>query len=99
MAAETATSLAQLPTNHDIVTVLAQVPMLAIRSANVDETALACSQKVVQLLYRSENDISREAYATLLERLCALSEKVLREVVAWLIYAEDEVCRSLVWQI
>lgn len=83
-------SLAQLPANSDIAVVLTQLPVLAARSVQTDDTALACSQKVVQLLFRSTTDIGREVYATLLQRLCQLSEKVAKEVVSWLIYAEDE---------
>jgi CCR4-NOT transcription complex subunit 1 len=91
LPSETASSLVQLPANSDIAVVLAQLPVLAARSLHTDETALACAQKVVQLLYRAPTELAREVYATLLERLCSLSEKVTREVLAWLIYAEDEV--------
>lgn len=84
-----------LPSDSDILLVLSQLPILVTRSVNPDDAALSGSQKVVQLLYRSETDLAREAYAALLERLCALSDKVAREVIAWLIYAEDEVCPVL----
>jgi CCR4-NOT transcription complex subunit 1 len=95
LASETAVTLSQLPASSDIAVVLTQLPVLAARSLHTDETALACAQKVVQLLYRAGNDLAREAYATLLESLCSLSEKVIREVMAWLVYAEDEARSTL----
>lgn len=58
-------------------------------STHRDETGLACAQKIVQLLYRSETALSREVYVALLEQLCS-SAKVAKEVTAWLVYAEDE---------
>lgn len=83
-------SWSTLAPNHDIRVLLRQVPLLAAQSINLDETALAFSQKVVQLLYRSESLLAREVYVILLERLCELSIKVAKEATAWLIYAEDE---------
>lgn len=63
---------------------------MAASAATRDETALGCSQKIVQLLYRSETALAREVYVFLLERLCSISAKVAKEVTAWLVYAEDE---------
>lgn len=83
-------SLGTLPQSHDIRLVVRQVPLLAAQSVNRDETALAFSQKVVQLLYKSESALARDIYVILLERLCEVSVKVAKEVTAWLIYAEDE---------
>ncbi|PWN51417.1 Not1-domain-containing protein [Violaceomyces palustris] len=83
-------TLLALPQNHDIRLVVRQVPAVAAQSVNRDETALAFSQKVVQLLYKSETTLAREIYVALLERLCETSLKAAREVTAWLVYAEDE---------
>lgn len=96
LLAQSATSLIDLPSDSDILLVLSQLPILVTRSVNPDDAALSGSQKVVQLLYRAETDLAREAYAALLERLCALSDKVAREVIAWLIYAEDEVSEHVI---
>ncbi|MCO5577662.1 hypothetical protein L7F22_031493 [Adiantum nelumboides] len=83
-------TLATLPPNHEIRLVARQVPILAAQSVSRDETALAFSQKVVQLLYKTDSDLGREIFVILLERLCEVSVKVAKEVTAWLVYAEDE---------
>jgi CCR4-NOT transcription complex subunit 1 len=67
------------------------VPIVAARSYAKDETTLSFSQKVVQLLYRSETQLAREVFVALLQRLCDVATKVAKEVTAWLIYAPDEV--------
>jgi len=41
-------------------------------------------------MYRSSSALGRDAYVFLLDRLCAISTKVAKEVSAWLLYAEDE---------
>src|SRR5204862_4527243 len=82
---------ASLPPNHDIRLLVKEIPLLATQSFNRDETALHFSQKVVQLLYKNDSNLSREVYVTLLEKLCEISYKVNKEVTAWLIYADDEV--------
>ncbi|GJN93365.1 hypothetical protein Rhopal_006418-T1 [Rhodotorula paludigena] len=74
----------------DLRRIVQQIPVLAASSTSPDETALVCSQKVVQLLYRSETTLARDAHVFLLDRLCAISLKVAKEVSLWLIYAEDE---------
>ncbi|CAB4419785.1 unnamed protein product [Rhizophagus irregularis] len=83
-------SWASLPPNHDIRLLVKEIPLLATQSFNRDETALHFSQKVVQLLYKNDSNLSREVYVTLLEKLCEISYKVNKEVTAWLIYADDE---------
>lgn len=90
LATESASALLRLAPESDIRQLLIQIPQIAISSANRDETALGCSQKIVQLLYRSETALAREVYVFLLERLCSISAKVAKEVTAWLVYAEDE---------
>lgn len=76
--------------SEDVRQLARQIPLLAAQSVHRDETALVFSQKVVQMMYKSETDASREIYILLLERLCEVSVKVAKEVTAWLIYAEDE---------
>lgn len=90
LATESASALARLGPENDIRQILQQIPLIAAGSAHRDETALGCSQKIVQLLYRSETALAREVYVFLLERLCSISVKVAKEVTAWLVYAEDE---------
>ncbi|SYW82671.1 uncharacterized protein UBRO2_04793 [Ustilago bromivora] len=62
----------------------------AAQSSSRDETALALSQKVVQLLFKIDSKLGHEVYIVLLDRLCEISLKAACEVSAWLIYAEDE---------
>ncbi|KAK0539323.1 CCR4-NOT core subunit cdc39 [Tilletia horrida] len=75
---------------HEIRALVRQIQVLATQSSNRDDTALAFSQKIVQLIYKSESDLAREVYIVLLERLFELSLKVVKEVTAWLVYADDE---------
>lgn len=90
LSSESAALLSQLAPDSELRQLLQQIPLVAAGSASRDETALGCSQKVVQLLYRSETSLAREVYVFLLERLCIISVKVAKEVTAWLVYAEDE---------
>ncbi|GAA5831623.1 hypothetical protein JCM11251_000773 [Rhodosporidiobolus azoricus] len=90
LAAEESPALTGVAQESDLRKIIQQIPLVAASSSARDETALACSQKVVQLLYRSETTLARDAFVLLLDRLCALSTKVAKEVTAWLVYAEDE---------
>ena len=89
-AADPDAGLTELSQDHEIRHALRLIPMVAAQSASRDETALAFSQKVVQLLFKIESKLGREVYVVLLDRLCEISLKAAREVTAWLIYAEDE---------
>jgi CCR4-NOT transcription complex subunit 1 len=82
-------SLAQLPLHHDVKMIIRQIPVIATQSAYTDQTALAFSQKIVQLLYKSGSNLGREVWVSILQRLCDLFGKVAKEVMQWLIYAED----------
>lgn len=90
LATESVPSLQRLGPESDIRHIIQQIPLIAASSVSRDETALGCSQKIVQLLYRSETALAREVYVFLLERLCSIFVKVAKEVTAWLVYAEDE---------
>ncbi|PWN20718.1 Not1-domain-containing protein [Microstroma glucosiphilum] len=83
-------SITSLPQGHELRDVVRQVPVIASQSGNRDEAAMAFSQKVVQLLFKSQTALARDVYVILLERLCEVSLKVAREVTDWLVYAEDE---------
>ncbi|KAL1917446.1 uncharacterized protein VTP21DRAFT_3839 [Calcarisporiella thermophila] len=83
-------NLTSLPPNHDIRLLVRQVQLLASQSPNRDEISLIFAQKVVQQLYKNDSPLSREIYILLLEKLCEVSPKVLKEVVQWLVYSDDE---------
>jgi CCR4-NOT transcription complex subunit 1 len=87
-------SLAQLPLHHDVKMIIRQIPVIATQSAYTDQTALAFSQKIVQLLYKSASNLGREVWVSILQRLCDLFTKVAKEVMQWLIYAEDIVSNA-----
>jgi hypothetical protein len=84
---QTATTL---PPSHDISLLIRQILVIAGHAADREETALAFSQKAVQLLYKAPTQLGREVYAALLDRLCDASPQVSREATEWLLYAEDE---------
>ncbi|KAI9257630.1 CCR4-Not complex component, Not1-domain-containing protein [Sporodiniella umbellata] len=79
-----------LPLQHDIVTLVNQIPLLAMSSFDKAEAARTFAQKVVQLLYKSEVQLGREVYVILLERLCEVSPNVGALVTSWLTHADDE---------
>lgn len=83
-------NLTILSQSHELRDAVRQIPFIASQSMDRDEAALAFSQKVVQLLFKSQMPLAREVYVILLERLCEVSLKAAKEVTAWLVYAEDE---------
>lgn len=85
----TVDNLNALPLHHDIKMLIREIPVTVTQSASTDATALTFSQKVVQLLYKSESELARQVYVNILQRLCDQSAKVAKEVSQWLIYAED----------
>jgi len=85
-------SLAALPSNHDIRHLVRQIILLAEEAADRDRTPLMMSQKIVQMLYKTNSSLGREVYVALLDQLCRLFEDVAKEAITWLLYAEDEVC-------
>ncbi|KAJ1974262.1 CCR4-NOT core subunit cdc39, partial [Dimargaris xerosporica] len=83
-------TFAELPLQHDIRLLMREVLLLVVRSVSRDDTVLDFSQRVVQLLYKNENNLAREVFVILLDKLCGLSTKASREVTHWLTYADDE---------
>ncbi|KAK4517846.1 aminopeptidase [Mucor velutinosus] len=79
-----------LPQHSDIRTLIRQVPMLAFSSFDKAEAARTFAQKIVQLLYKSEKQLTIEAYVVILEHLCELSPTVGSLVTSWLTHADDE---------
>ncbi|TPX41510.1 hypothetical protein SeLEV6574_g06049 [Synchytrium endobioticum] len=85
-----AMTLASLPPQHELRTALKAVPSLVTQAYQREEAALLFSQRVVQLLYKTESNLAREMYIVLLERLFELSKTAAKEVNAWLLYADEE---------
>ena len=84
-------SLASLPTNHDIRHLVRQIMLLTDEAADRERTPLMMSQKIVQLLYKTNSPLGREVYVALLDQLCRSFDDVAKEAITWLLYAEDEV--------
>jgi CCR4-NOT transcription complex subunit 1 len=80
-----------LQSSQEIRLYIRQILYLAQQSSDREETALAFSQKIVQLLYKSTSPLAREVYVVILGRLCEQSAKVAKEATDWLLYAEDDV--------
>ncbi|KAG8693678.1 hypothetical protein FRC09_010361, partial [Ceratobasidium sp. 395] len=79
-----------LQSSQEIRLYIRQILYLAQQSSDREETALAFSQKIVQLLYKSTSPLAREVYVVILGRLCEQSTKVAKEATDWLLYAEDD---------
>ncbi|QRV90034.1 CCR4-Not complex component, Not1 [Ceratobasidium sp. AG-Ba] len=79
-----------LQSSQEIRIYIRQILYLAQQSSDREETALAFSQKIVQLLYKSNSPLAREVYVVILGRLCEQSTKVAKEATDWLLYAEDD---------
>lgn len=86
-------SIAAIPADSDVHGLVNNILQLADRSANREQSTLSISQKVVQMLYKSQSQFGREVYVALLQRLCALSRKVEKEVKAWFLHVDDPVSR------
>jgi CCR4-NOT transcription complex subunit 1 len=83
-------SLSSFPANHELRSLLRQILLVVLHAYNRDEVALVFSQKVVQILYKTESPLFREISVILLDKLCEISPKVAKEVTTWIIYADDE---------
>ncbi|KAF7359396.1 Not1-domain-containing protein [Mycena sanguinolenta] len=83
-------SLSSLPSNHDLRHLVRQIMFLAAESTDRNRTPLLMSQKIVQLLYKTQSQLGREVYVALLEQLCQAFDDVAKEAITWLLYAEDE---------
>ncbi|ORZ39473.1 CCR4-Not complex component, Not1-domain-containing protein [Catenaria anguillulae PL171] len=85
-------NLAELPPSNETRTLIRQITQYLPSPSNPsrDDVALMFCTKVLQPLYSATTDIAREAYALVLRELCGGSVRAGREVVQWLLYAEDE---------
>ncbi|EGF78328.1 hypothetical protein BATDEDRAFT_35788 [Batrachochytrium dendrobatidis JAM81] len=83
-------SLETLPAQHNIRLLMAEVPSLLTQTPSVDEFSLVFSQKIVQLLYKSDSVISRTVYILILKRFCEISNALAKELKDWFLYHDDE---------
>lgn len=82
--------LALSPT-HELRVNVRQIPLMAEQSVTPEATALGFSQKIVQVLYKSDSPLSREVFVIVLHRLCEVFPNVQKEVAQWLVFADDSV--------
>jgi CCR4-NOT transcription complex subunit 1 len=83
-------SFAHLPLNSDVRYLVRQVAILATHLLERQRTPLLMSQKIVQLLFKSPNQLGREVYVMLLQQLCELYDEVGKEAVNWLLFSDDD---------
>jgi CCR4-NOT transcription complex subunit 1 len=84
-------SLAALPGNHEVRRIIREVAALAT-TGDRQRVPLGLSQKITQLLYKTQVPLARELYAALLHQFCKDHDEVAKEVIPWLVESPDEVC-------
>ncbi|KAI9223809.1 CCR4-Not complex component, Not1-domain-containing protein [Blastocladiella britannica] len=85
-------SLDELPVGNELRSLMTAIPQMLPSMGNPSREELAqlfCT-KVIQALYSAASDLVRDTYAVVLRDLCAAAPRAGREVVQWLLYAEDE---------
>lgn len=87
-------SLAALTPNHDVRHIIRQI-LYAASEADRSRTPLSMSQKIVSLLYKTPSQLGREVYVALLDQLCHSYPDIAKEAITWLLYAEDEVSKTI----
>ena len=83
-------TLAMLPSNQEIRSLMEQLPLLLSQSPSLEEFSLVFSQKIVQLIYKNTSDVVRSAYVLILKKFCEMSKPLLKEIREWFLYNEDE---------
>ncbi|KAJ3175056.1 hypothetical protein HDU87_006452 [Geranomyces variabilis] len=83
-------SLDSLPSQHAILEILREIPALFAQPYNRDEMALLFAQKVVNMLYMSKRPLSREICIALLQKLCDVSKRLVKEIKEWVLYHDDD---------
>jgi len=83
-------SYEELTEKSKVKVLISQILPTVSKPNSSEEITFHLSQKIMQLLYKSESTFEREVYAVILESLCEFSKKVKGEVVAWLLYSEEE---------
>jgi CCR4-NOT transcription complex subunit 1 len=91
--------ISEFPSNHEVKALVRQIPQLSFAVSNSggllppsskDDLILMFCSKVIQPLFSSTSSLCREVYSIILRELCSQSVRVGREVVQWLLLAEDE---------
>lgn len=83
-------TLADVPSRHEIRELVREIVILATKGDRA-RVPLALSQKITQLLYKTQSPLGRELYVALLGTFCRDYEDVAKEVIPWLLESSDEV--------
>lgn len=86
-----ASALSTPSSTPDLRVPVRQILFIAAESTDRVRTPLLISQKIVQLLYKTNVQLARDIYVMLLDQLCHAFDEVAKEAITWLIYADDEV--------
>lgn len=86
-----ASALSTPSSTPDLRIPVRQILFIAAESTDRVRTPLLISQKIVQLLYKTNVQLARDIYVMLLDQLCHAFDEVAKEAITWLIYADDEV--------
>jgi len=71
----------------DLEAPLSQLPMQPLATLPPNHEV---RHAILQLLYKTSQQLTREVYVVLSDQLCRTFEDVAKEAITWLIYADDE---------
>ncbi|KAJ3143084.1 hypothetical protein HK101_003252, partial [Irineochytrium annulatum] len=83
-------TLATLPAQHEVPTLLRQISVFVFQMLDRDEIVLILCHKIVHQLYACDSSLARECYVILLERLFEISKRARKEVSSWFLFADDD---------
>ena len=85
------TSINMVPADHEIKLLLTHIPNAAAASDLKDELIGELAQRACLIIFSTnESLLVMEAFSLLLVRLCSVSPRTAKNVVGWLLSAEDE---------
>lgn len=81
--------LVDLPADHSIHHLWAEIPAAVKRSVTADEASMAVAQKVFKGLYEVDSTLHREVHVAILDGLRESCRRLSKELVIWLAYSEE----------
>ncbi|CAM6118665.1 unnamed protein product [Calypogeia fissa] len=85
------TSYSTLPPDHEIRTLVMEVPDIITQCISRDEAALAIAQKVFKRLYENTaNHLHVSAHLAILEAIRDVCKRVVKELTSWVIYSDED---------
>ena len=82
----------ELSSDHELYQFLRQFFVFIRNSGIPVQSMQTFTEKVVLALYESTSVLVLEAYTVFLQIILELYPMLAKEVVGWLVYADDEVC-------